>query len=245
MSNKKILVTGASRGIGLEIAKGCLAKGWSVTGTAVYSPFPDTMKSDQKFKGIHVDLSQIDKVQSTLKPEVENELPDVLINNAGVFRDADISTNDEEWLRVWDETMNINLRSSSLLTKWFINEHVQSGTEGIVINVASRAAYRGDTQEYAAYAASKAGMVAFTKSIARGFSRKNIFAYSVAPGFIETDMAKDAVELLGKDHILQGSAFDEITQPDEVANLVVFLAEGKIHHASGQTFHINGGSYLL
>lgn len=245
MNNKKILITGTSRGIGLEIAKGCLAKGWSVTGTAVSSPFPPTIKSNKNFRGIHVDLAQLDEVTSTLKPEMENELPDVLINNAGVFRDTDMSANDEEWLRVWDETMNINLRSSSLLTKWFINQHVKNGTEGIVINIASRAAYRGDTQEYAAYAATKAGMVAFTKSIARGFSRKNIFAYSVSPGFIETDMAKDAVELLGKDHILKDSAFDEITQPDEVANLVVFLAEGKVRHASGQNFHINGGSYLL
>jgi len=245
MSNKKILVTGASRGIGLEIAKGCLEKGWSVTGTAVSSSFPDSMNSNKNFKGVHVDLGQLVDVQATLKPEIENELPDVLINNAGVFRDADMMADDDEWLRVWDQTMNINLRSSSILTKWFINQHVKNGTEGIIINIASRAAYRGDTQEYAAYAASKAGMVAFTKSIARDFSRKNIFAYSVAPGFIETDMAKDAVDLLGKDYILKDSAFDEITQPDEVANLVVFLAEGKIRHASGQTFHINGGSYLL
>lgn len=245
MSNKKILVTGASRGIGLEIAKGCLAKEWLVTGTAVSSPFPSTIKSNKNFRGIHVDLAQLDEVTSKLKSEIENNLPDVLINNAGVFRDADMMTNDEEWLRVWDDTMNINLRSSSLLTKWFINEHVKNRTVGIVINIASRAAYRGDTQEYAAYAATKAGMVAFTKSIARDFSRKNIFAYSVSPGFIETDMAKDAVELLGKDHILKDSAFDEITQPDEVSNLVVFLAEGKVRHASGQNFHINGGSYLL
>ncbi len=245
MNNKKILITGASRGIGLEIAKGCLAKGWSVTGTAVSSLFPDEIKADKNFKGSYVDLGKQEEVTNLLKPEIEKNLPDVLINNAGVFRDADMTADDDEWLRVWDETMNINLRSSSLLTKWFINQHIKNETEGIVINIASRAAYRGDTQEYAAYAASKAGMVAFTKSIARDFSRKKIFAYSVAPGFIETDMAKDAVELLGKEHILKGSAFDEITRPDEVANLVVFLAEGKIPHASGQTFHINGGSYLL
>jgi len=115
----------------------------------------------------------------------------------------------------------------------------------MIINVASRASYRGDSQQYAAYAASKAGLIALTKSMARDFSRKNIFFYSIAPGFIETDMAKDAVKLLGKDHIISGSAFDEITQPDEVAKLVVFLCEGSVPHASGQTFHINAGSYFI
>jgi NAD(P)-dependent dehydrogenase (short-subunit alcohol dehydrogenase family) len=115
----------------------------------------------------------------------------------------------------------------------------------MIINISSRAAYRGDTQEYAAYAASKGGMAAFTKSIARDFSKKGIVAYTVAPGFIETDMAKESVEILGAEALTKGSAFDEITQPEEVANLVAFLAKGEVKHMSGSTFHINGGSYMV
>ncbi|NBC65375.1 MAG: SDR family oxidoreductase, partial [Bacteroidetes bacterium] len=112
-------------------------------------------------------------------------------------------------------------------------------------NIASRAAYRGDTQEFAAYAASKAGMVAFTKSIARNFSNYGISAYSIAPGFIDTDMASEAKEIHGQEYLIQGSAFDEITSPAEVAKLVAFLAKGDLPHMSGQTFHINGGSYMI
>jgi len=174
-----------------------------------------------------------------------DDLPEVLVNNAGIFQDADFGISDDDWLSVWDRTMNVNLRSAALLSKWFINAHLNNGSEGIIINVSSRAAYRGDTQEYAAYAASKGGMAAFTKSVARDFSKKGIVAYTVAPGFIETDMAKESVEVLGAEALTKGSAFDEITQPEEVANLVTFLAKGEVKHMSGSTFHINGGSYMV
>ncbi|MDX1591715.1 MAG: SDR family oxidoreductase, partial [Balneolaceae bacterium] len=118
-------------------------------------------------------------------------------------------------------------------------------SKGIIINIASRAAYRGDTQEYAAYAASKAGMTAMTKSIARDFSKKGVVAYTIAPGFIETDMARESVEILGKEALTRNSAFDEITQPEEVAALVAFLCRGDVRHMTGSTFHINGGSYMI
>lgn len=246
MSDKKtVLVTGCSRGIGLEIAKASINKGWRVVGTARKSKFPEEIGSSENFRGAHVDLGSVDEMREIIKPLLEEEAPEVLINNAGIFTDAGMEDSDDKWLDVWNRTMDVNLLSSSLLSKWFLQQNVENGRGGIIINVSSRAAYRGDTQEYAAYAASKAGMVAFTKSIARDYSRKGILAYSIAPGFIETDMASDAVELLGKDHLLKGSAFDEITQPDEVAEMVTFLAQGTLPHASGQTFHINGGSYFI
>jgi NAD(P)-dependent dehydrogenase (short-subunit alcohol dehydrogenase family) len=159
--------------------------------------------------------------------------------------EADFSVSDEEWMAVWDRTMQVNLRASSLMSKWFINAHLKMETKGILINVSSRAAYRGDTQEYAAYAASKAGMVAFTKSIARNLSKEGIIAYSIAPGFVETDMARDSISVYGEEYLTQGSAFDQITPPDQVANLVAYLARGEVPHMSGSTFHINGGSYMI
>ncbi len=244
-NNRTILLTGCSRGIGLEIAKACLRKEWSVVGTAKSSPFPTKLTESKLFSGVYADLSDTAELTETIRPLLLANKPDVLINNAGIFTDADFEGNDNDWLSVWDSTMQVNLKAPALISKWFLNYHLESGTKGIIINIASRASYRGDTQEYAAYAASKAGLVALSKSMARDFSRRGVVFYSIAPGFIETDMARDAVSLLGKDHITAESAFDEITQPDEVANLAVFLAEGTVPHASGQTFHINAGSYML
>jgi len=246
MSDRKtVLLTGCSRGIGFEIAKLFLDDGWRVIGTARKSEFPAELNQSDGFEGIHVDLENISSLDTKINSIIKKEHPDVLVNNAGIFTDADFETDDETWLEIWDKTMTVNLKSAALLSKWFLQSHLDQNSEGIIINVASRASYRGDTQEYAAYAASKAGMVALTKSMARNFSKRGVIAYSIAPGFIETDMAKDAVTTLGKDYILKDSVFDEITQPVEVAELVVFLALGKIPHASGQTFHINGGSYML
>lgn len=242
---KTVLLTGCSRGIGFAIANLCLEKGWRVIGTARKSKFPAELTQSKHFEGVYVDLGNISSLDEKIHSIIKTEHPDVLINNAGIFTDADFETEDENWLNVWDKTMTVNLKSAALLSKWFLQSHLDKNSEGVIINMASRASYRGDTQEYAAYAASKAGIVALTKSMARNFSKRGVSAYSIAPGFIETDMAKDAVETLGKDYILKDSVFDEITQPVEVAELVVFLASGKIPHASGQTFHINGGSYML
>lgn len=243
--SKRVLITGCSRGIGRAICRQCLARDWSVTGTARKTEFPDEFSKNPKFTGIYADFADEEDVRKKINPLIEKMGFDVLINNAGIFTDSDLLDDDKEWLEVWDKTMAVNVRSAALLSKWFTSYHVKQQTEGAIINIASRAAYRGDTQEYAAYAASKAAMVAFTKSIARDFSRQGVVAYSIAPGFIETDMASDAVETLGKDVITQDSAFDEITQPEEVANLVLFLAERNVVHATGSTFHINGGSYMI
>lgn len=242
---KKVLVTGCSRGIGFAIAKSFLEKGWNVIGTANSTSFSGDLIESNAFSGIYVDLADISNLHDTLHPLIDGLKPDVIVNNAGIFKDAEFESDDDLWLSVWDKTMDVNLKSAALLCKWFLQAHIRNKTKGRIINIASRASYRGDTQEYAAYAASKAGLVALTKSIARDYSNRGIVAYSVAPGFIETDMARDAVETLGKDYITRDSVFDEITQPEEVAEIVTFLAMGTVPHATGQTFHINGGSYMI
>lgn len=242
---KHVLITGASRGIGFEIAQLLLQNNFRVTGTSSKGIFSEDSNSSPKFEGLKVDQSVERDLISSIKPVIDEDSPDVLINNAGIFRDADFASDDNHWLEVWDKTMMVNLKSSSLITKWFINKHVENGSEGIIINIASRAAYRGDTQEYAAYAASKGAMVAFTKSIARDFSRMGIVAYSIAPGFVETDMAKESISVYGESHLTKDSAFDKMTQPDEIARLCLFLAGGNVNHMSGSTFHINGGSYMI
>lgn len=242
---KHALITGASRGIGFDIAKTLLQQHFKVTGTSRISEFPDELNNHTDFIGLQADLADEKDLTERLKVIISTKCPDVLINNAGIFQVADFSESDEEWLDVWDKTMMVNLRSSSLLSKWFINKHIENGSEGVLINIASRAAYRGDTQEYAAYAASKGGMVAFIKSVARDFSRKGIVAYTIAPGFVETDMARESISVYGEEYLTKDSAFDQMTQPGEVANLVAFLAGGNVKHMSGSTFHINGGSYMI
>src|SRR5690606_8147817 len=100
---------------------------------------------------------------------IGNEIPEVVINNAGIFEEADFDLSDEEWLLNWDKTLQLNLRSAAIICKWAVNAWKNAGINGRIINIASRAGYRGDTQEFASYAASKGGMIAFTKSMARSF----------------------------------------------------------------------------
>ncbi|MDZ7680310.1 MAG: SDR family oxidoreductase [Fodinibius sp.] len=239
------LVTGASRGIGKSITKALLKADGRVLGTARNSEFPSAFSENEQFKGMHVDLSDHVAVEQKMKPIFDrDEAPNVLINNAGIFRDADFEDDDESWLENWDNTMQVNLRAPALLCKWAVNRWMKEGG-GHLINIASRAAYRGDTQEYASYAASKGGLVALTKSIARDFGQHDISAYSIAPGFIKTDMAEESIDVYGEEYLTQGMAFDEITSPDEVGELVAFLASGKVPHMTGSTFHINGGSYMI
>lgn len=239
------LITGASRGIGKAITSTLLYQKANVIGTARSSEFPEEFTASNRFEGIYVDLSKPDQIKKKLKSVFSREVaPNVLINNAGIFEESGFDTDDDSWLQIWDKTMQVNLRASAMLSKWALNRWEKEGG-GILINVTSRAAYRGDTQEYAAYAASKGGMVAFTKSIARDFGKHNISAYSIAPGFIKTDMAMDSVEVYGEEYLTEGMAFDEITSPEEVGELAAFLASGKVRHMTGATFHINGGSYMI
>lgn len=251
MGNPEIdaLVTGASRGIGKSIVQTLLGQGNRVIGTARSSDFPAKFESHKNFKGLHVDLSSIEQMNTILKPVFDRpNAPAVLINNAGISQDAEITSSDDRWLQTWDRTMQVNLRAPALLSKWALNCWKREGTNtsgGILINISSRAAYRGDTQEYASYAASKGGLVAFTKSIARDFGEHGVSAYSIAPGFTQTDMINESIKIYGEEYLTQGMSFDELTSPEEVGVLVAFLASGKVPHMTGSTFHINGGSYMI
>ncbi len=239
------LVTGASRGIGESIGRKLLDSGARLIGTTRRSEFPKEFTSDEKFEGIEVDLSDRRLMKERLKPIFDrDERPNVVINNAGINEACDLREDDARWLENWDRTLQVNLRAPALISKWAL-ESWSNDEGGLIINIASRAAYRGDTQEYASYAASKGGLVAFTKSIARDYGDKGVSAYTVAPGFIETDMARESVEVYGEEYLTRGMAFDEITSPEEVGELVAFLSSGRVPHMTGSTFHINGGSYMI
>lgn len=237
----KTLLTGSSRGIGKSIAELLLANDYEVIGTSTSI----INQSSNNYSHIVCDLSKELELQKFKQLFDEDGIPEVLINNAGIFIEAQFEDSDEDWMTKWDRTQQVNLRSVAQLSKWAINAWKERGIEGRIINIASRAGVRGDTGEYAAYAASKAGMIAFTKSIARSLGEFGITAYSIAPGFVETDMARESIEVYGADYLTKDLALDSIAPPEQIAEMVLLLASGKLTHATGQTFHINSGSYLV
>lgn len=251
LGGRVALVTGASRGIGWAIAEALASAGATV---ALHHSGRDPLAADalagtcgHGSRAFAADLRQL-KAPQALWEEVEAEYGhiDVLVNNAGVFRAAPLEAPLDEWLEAWDETLSINLRAASVLCRAAARHAAHRAGEDIrvrVINVSSRAAFRGDDPEYLAYAASKGGLVALTKSLARGLGRDGLAAFGVAPGFTETDMAAEAIATHGES-LRRQLALDRFTQPSDIAPIVVLLASGLADHATGTTIDVNAGSYV-
>jgi NAD(P)-dependent dehydrogenase (short-subunit alcohol dehydrogenase family) len=168
---------------------------------------------------------------------------DVLVNNAGVAIGSPLQSSDIRWADDWDTTLAVNLRASALLSRAAVS-HFQRNGGGRIVTVASRAAFRGDAPDYLAYAASKAGQVALTRSIARAFGQDGITAFVVAPGFTRTEMAQDFIDRYGPEVALRDNALGRFTEPEDIAPTVVFLASGLADHATGTTIDINAASYV-
>ena len=147
------------------------------------------------------------------------------------------------WSESWDRTMAVNLKATELLCRLAIG-HFQTRGGGRILNVASRAAFRGDTPDYMAYAASKGGMIALTRSIARGFGKDGICAFALAPGFVRTDMAQAFIDQYGEGIATNDLALSRLTEPDDLAPIAVLLASGLADHATGTSIDINAGSYV-
>jgi NAD(P)-dependent dehydrogenase (short-subunit alcohol dehydrogenase family) len=141
--------------------------------------------------------------------------------------------------------MAINLRAAGILSQLAVRHFIAKKKGGRIITIASRAAFRGDDREYLAYAASKAGLVALSKSIARAFGRYNITSFVIAPGWVKTAMAEETVKAYGSKRLLAEQALRRrLTGPEDIAPLVVFLASGIADHATGTTIDVNAGSYV-
>ena len=246
LTGRTVLVTGASRGIGAEIAQQLAASGARVA--VHYSASPDeaeevVFRCKNEAQAFRADLAD----PAACKALWDGVLAafgriDVLVNNAGVamaLEDPSLET----WLSVWDRTVDVNLRASALLCH-LACEHFIANGGGRIINISSRAAFRGDQPEYIAYAASKGGMVALTRSIARGFGKQGVVAFNIAPGFVRTAMAQDFLDQYGDDYATRDIALTRLTEPRDVAPMVVFLASGLSDHATGATIDINAASYV-
>jgi NAD(P)-dependent dehydrogenase (short-subunit alcohol dehydrogenase family) len=248
LKNKTILITGGNRGIGRAISEYLLKNEARV---AVHYHKNRRMAEDLAYKYgdrvniFNADLGQALEVSSLFQDVITRmKRLDVLINNAGIAISSRITDNDIQWVDDWMRTVDVNLNAVGLLCKKAIEYFIENNIKGKIINISSRAAFRGDTAEYMAYAASKGGIVALTRSIARAFGKKGIVAFNVAPGFVKTDMAQKFFDEYGKEYALNDIALNELTTPQDIAPLVGFLSSGLADHATGGTFDINAASYV-
>jgi NAD(P)-dependent dehydrogenase (short-subunit alcohol dehydrogenase family) len=227
-----ILLTGSSRGIGAAIASALTLPDVTLVGHGTASGIPADFADPAGPQTLwEAALGQLGTI-------------DVLINNAGVFENNPLDRPHDEWVADWERTMRINLTASAELCRLAVRHWQERGTGGRIVNIASRAAYRGDSPEHWHYAASKAGMVAMTKSIARGYAAEGILAFAVCPGFTMTGMAKEYLSSRGGEKLLADIPLGRVAMPEEVAETARFLALAAPASMTGGVIDVNGASYV-
>lgn len=169
---------------------------------------------------------------------------DVLINNAGIYEPVSVGESTEVWEARWKRTMQINLQAAADLCRLAVSHFRSRAGGGRIVNVASRAAHRGDSPEHWHYAASKAGLIAITKTIARGFAAEEIYAFAIAPGFTMTGMAEEYLTSRGGEAILKEIPLRRVNSAEEVANAIVYLSLQAPPAMTGAIVDINGASYV-
>ena len=232
-----ILLTGASRGIGAATLEALRANGHRVAGQSTAGD-GDLLAAD------FTDPAAPRTLWETAFEALDGRI-DVLVNNAGVFEPVDDNASDAEWDRIWERSHQINLKASADLCRHAIS-HFRSREErgGRIVNVASRAAYRGDSPRHWHYAAAKAGMVAMTKSIARGYAQEDILAFAVCPGFTMTGMAEDYLASRGGEKLLADIPLGKVAEPAEIAETIRWLAVDAPASATGAVLDVNGASFV-
>lgn len=232
-----IFITGTTRGIGAATLVELRKQGARVLGHGSRMQGDDQLAGDLSQPGAAVELWQraIERLDGRI---------DVLINNAGVYEPLPIDVAPAAWAEGWERTLQINLQSAADLCRLAILHFKERGGGGRIVNIASRAAHRGDSPAHWHYAAAKAGLVAVTKSIARGFAADGIYAFAVAPGFTMTAMAEDYLSSRGGDKLLAEIPLGRVAEPEEVANVIAYLALDAPASMTGAILDINGASYV-
>ena len=241
LKNKNIIVTGASGGIGNSIVEKLYENGANIlaTGTRL-EKLEELKKKFENIKILKFDIFQHDKIEEFVNNAVD-ELGgslDCIINNAGITKDnLTIRMSMEEWTKVID----VNLTSTFLMCKNSIKKMLKNKA-GKIINITSVVAHTGNVGQ-ANYAASKAGIIAMSKSLAIEYAKKNININCISPGFIRTAMT-DQIEEKHKEAIIAKIPANRLGKPEDIANAVLFLSSDQSDYINGETLHVNGGMYL-
>ena len=229
-----ILVTGSSRGIGAAIAKAL--SGHRVIGHS-------TAGGDGRIAADLADPQGATSLWREAMAALDGRI-DVLVNNAGIFEAAPIASGDPEWAAGWGRTMRVNLTAAAELCRLAVLHFRQRGDGGRIVNVASRAGYRGDSPDHWHYAASKGGMIAMTKTIARAYAGEGIYAFTVCPGFTVTGMVDEYIASRGGIAALGDLPIGRPSTAEEVAETVRWLALDAPPAATGSAIDVNGASYV-
>lgn len=238
---KVAIVTGASRGIGKAIALKLVAQGYLVAGTATSESGAENISGylGESGKGYALDVTDAGSIETFIK-SVTNDfaVPAILVNNAGITRDNLLMRmKDDEW----DSIIETNLSSVYRMSKACLRGMMKARF-GRIINIGSVVGTMGN-QGQANYAAAKAGLLGFTKSLAREVGSRGVTVNAVAPGFIDTDMTKELPEQQ-REHLLSAIPLARLGQPEEIAAVVSFLASDEAAYVTGETIHVNGGMLM-
>jgi NAD(P)-dependent dehydrogenase (short-subunit alcohol dehydrogenase family) len=231
-----ILITGASRGIGAAAYALLKSGGHRVVGHS-------TRGSDDLVAGDLMDPAAPRNIWDTALAELDGQI-DVLVNNAGVYEAVADNATDAEWHRAWNRTLTINLQSAADLSKLAVSHFLDLGIPGRIVNIASRASFRGDSPQHWHYAASKAALVGMTRTIARGYAGEGILCFAVAPGFTVSEMTADYLQGRGGAAIVADIPLGRVASTDEVAEVIRWLATDAPASATGSIIDVNGASYV-
>jgi NAD(P)-dependent dehydrogenase (short-subunit alcohol dehydrogenase family) len=245
---KTVLITGASRGIGRATAIA-----FAEAGARVALHFNRQSEAAEQVRATLAGSAHILLQADVADPHAVERMAaaaiaqlgrlDILVNNAGIYQEHPLAeTGYQEWQAAWHETINTNLIGAANVA-YCVARHMIERRAGRIINVTSRGAFRGEPTA-TAYGASKAGLNAFSQSLAIHLAPYNIFVTAVAPGWVETDMAQDALNSPAAEAILNQSPLKRIARPEEVAYTILFLASEGAEFLTGDIIDVNGASYL-
>jgi len=236
-----ILITGASRGIGAAALAVLHSAGHRVLGHS-------TTGSDSLIAGDLADPAAPRDIWDTALDEFGGQI-DVLVNNAGIYEAVADNVTDSEWHAAWARTMTINLQAAADLSRLAVAHFLDRGVGnkdrgGRIVNVASRAGFRGDSPDHWHYAASKGALIAMTRTIARGYAAEGIYAFAVAPGFTVSEMTEGYLAGRGGAKIVADIPLGRVASTDEVAEVIRWLALDAPPSATGSVIDVNGASYV-
>ena len=240
LQNKKVIVTGATGGIGNAIVKLFIDSGAKVLATGTNEEKLNLLKDKYKILINKFDISKHEEIEKFINDSItalEGNF-DILVNNAGITRDnLSLRMSSKEW----NEVINLNLTSTFLLCKFSLKKMIKS-KYGKIVNITSVVGHTGNTGQ-ANYAASKSGIIGFSKSLALEYAKKNININCVSPGFIETHMTNN-IDPKFKELIISKIPSNRLGSPSDVASVVAFLSSDLANYITGETIHVNGGMYL-